>query len=173
MEAGTEPGETVRERTVSWDDPALSARRGLEMSGLEYVTAIRNGEISTPPMSVLLGFQLSEVEEGRVVFEAEPGEHHYNPMNSVHGGLALTMLDSAMGASVHTTLMRGQFYGTLETKVNLVRGMTADTGRILAEGKVVHRGNTTATAEATLRTAESGKLLAHGTSTCLLLAPSG
>jgi uncharacterized protein (TIGR00369 family) len=156
-------------RTITWEDPADSARRGLELSGLEYIRAIQAGEVAQAPMALLLGFELVEVEEARVAFAAEPGEHHYNPMNTVHGGLALTMLDSGMGAAVHTTLLRGQLYGTLETKVNLVRSITADTGRIIAEGRVVHRGSTTATAEGSLRVAEDGKLLAHGSSTCLIL----
>jgi uncharacterized protein (TIGR00369 family) len=154
---------------VSWEDPAQSARRGMETTGLEYITAILEGEVAKPPISILLGFELCEVEEGRVVFQCEPGEHHYNPMNAVHGGLALTMLDSATGAAVHTTLMRGQLYGTLETKVNLVRPITIETGRIRAEGRVVHRGSSTATAEGFLRAEATGKLLAHGTSTCMIL----
>jgi uncharacterized protein (TIGR00369 family) len=169
MAGTTESGPALRERTVAWEDPAVSARRGLELSGLEYIRGILAGEIAQPPMAALLGFELSEVEERRVVFTARPGEHHYNPMNTVHGGLALTMLDSAMGAAVHTTLMRGQLYSTLESKVNLVRPITADTGAILAEGRVLHRGGSTATAEATLRAADGDTLLAHGTSTCLLL----
>jgi uncharacterized protein (TIGR00369 family) len=161
--------EATRERIVAWKDPAVSARAGIELDGLEYIRAIMRDEIPQAPMAVLLGFDLTEAEAGRVAFEVEPGEHHYNPMNSVHGGLALTMLDSAMGAAVHTTLLRGQLYGTLETKVNLVRAINVGTGRIVAEGRVVHRGGTTATAESDLRTVEDGRLLAHGISTCLIL----
>jgi uncharacterized protein (TIGR00369 family) len=140
----------------------------MEMSGLEYVRAIHAGELPQAPIAVLMGFDLCAVEEGSVSFDCEPGEHLYNPMNAVHGGLALTMLDSAMGASVHTTLPQGQLYSTLETKVNLVRPIRADSGRLVAEGRVIHRGSRTATAEAHLRD-ESGKLYAHGTSTCLIL----
>jgi uncharacterized protein (TIGR00369 family) len=141
----------------------------LELDGLGYITAILHGDAPQAPMAKLLGFGLSEVEEGRVVFEAEPEERHYNPLNSVHGGLAMTMLDSAAGAAVHTTLVRGQLYSTVETKVNMVRPITVATGRIAAEGRVVHRGSRIATAEAALRAVESGALLAHGTSTCLIL----
>jgi uncharacterized protein (TIGR00369 family) len=169
MEAAT----TTRERTVSWDDPAVSARRGLELDGLAYMQGIVRGEVSQPPMARLLGFELVEVAEGRGVFACDPGEHHYNPMNTVHGGLALTMLDSVTGVAVHTTLVRGQLYSTLETKVNLVRGITAETGRIVAEGRVLHRGGSTATAEGALRVADTGELLAHGTSTCLILGGPG
>jgi uncharacterized protein (TIGR00369 family) len=141
----------------------------LELDGLEYITAILNGRAPRAPMQELLGFDLAEVSEGRVVFAAEPGERHYNPLNTVHGGLAMTMLDSAAGAAVHTTLLRGQLYSTLETKVNMVRAITAETGRIVAEGRVLHRGSRVATAEADLRIAETGQLLAHATSTCLVL----
>lgn len=140
-----------------------------DLSGLEYIRAIARGDLAQAPMARLLGFDLAEVEEARVVFTAEPGERHYNPMNAVHGGLAMTMLDSAMGAAVHTTLGPGQLYGTLETKVNMVRGITADTGSVLADGRVVHRGSRVATAEASLTAERTGKLLAHGTSTCLIL----
>jgi uncharacterized protein (TIGR00369 family) len=102
------------------------------------------------------------------VFAAEPGEQHYNPIGVVHGGLAATLLDSAMGAAVHSTLPQGSAYVTLEVKLNLVRAITAATGRVLAEGKVIHRGKTVATVEGTLRSEEGGALLAHGTSTCLI-----
>jgi uncharacterized protein (TIGR00369 family) len=140
------------------------------LAGLEYIRAIARGDLPQAPMALLLGFDLSEVEESRVVFRAEPGERHYNPMNAVHGGLALTMLDSAMGAAVHTTLSPDQLYGTLETKVHMVRAITADTGPIDAEGRVVHRGSRVATAEGSLTAGRTGKLLAHGTSTCLILS---
>ncbi|MEK6277556.1 MAG: PaaI family thioesterase [Actinomycetota bacterium] len=158
-----------RTRTVSWEDPAESARRGMEMGGLDYIRAIHRGEIPAPPMAILLGFDLHEVEEGRVTFRAVPGEHLYNPMNSVHGGLALTMLDSAAGASVHTTLPQGKLYGSLETKVNMVRAIDADSGPLLAQGSVVHRGSKIATAEARLIGEQDDRLYAHGTSTCLIL----
>jgi uncharacterized protein (TIGR00369 family) len=168
-----EASAITRDRTVSWHDPAASARRGLELDGLSYMQEIVRGDVPQPPMARLLGFELVEVAEGRGVFECNPGEYHFNPMNTVHGGLALTMLDSAAGVAVHTTLVRGQLYSTLETKVNLVRGINADTGRIVAEAQVLHRGGSTATAEGTLRVAETGKLLAHGTSTCLILGGEG
>ena len=103
-----------------------------------------------------------------MVFAAEPGEQHYNPIGVVHGGLAATLLDSAMGAAVHSTLPEGSAYITLEVKFNLVRAITAETGRVLAEGKVIHAGKTVATVEAKLLREEGGALLAHGTSTCLI-----
>jgi uncharacterized protein (TIGR00369 family) len=102
-----------------------------------------------------------------------PDEYHYNPIGTVHGGLAATLLDSAMGCAVETTLDSGVAYTTLELKVNYVRPMTRDTGRVRCEATVVHRGGTIATAEGRAIAAETGKLIAHGTTTCLVLAANG
>ena len=159
---------TERTLTISWQDPAELAARAHGSSGLDFLRAIASGDLPGAPIQDLLGFDLIEVDEGRVVFAAEPGEQHYNPIGVVHGGLAATLLDSAMGAAVHSTLPQGRAYVTLEVKFNLVRAMTAATGRVLAEGKVIHAGKTVATVEATLRSEEGGALLAHGTSTCLI-----
>jgi uncharacterized protein (TIGR00369 family) len=152
---------------VSWDDPMELAGRAPSLSGLEFLRAIVAGDLPPAPIQQLLGFRLVEAEEGRVVFELDPGERHYNPIGSVHGGVAATLLDSAMGATVHSTLPQGSAYVTLEVKLNLVRAISADTGRVRAEGRVIHRGGTVATSEADLRDRQ-GKLLAHGTSTCLI-----
>ena len=140
-----------------------------KLSGLERIRAIRDGDAPQAPMALTLGFELERVEEGDASFLGEPAEKHLNPLGTIHGGLALTMLDSAMGVAVHTTLDAGQSYGTLETKVNLVRSITLDTGTVRAEGRIVHRGSRIATAEGRLVAVESGKLLAHGTSTCMIL----
>jgi uncharacterized protein (TIGR00369 family) len=158
------------ELTVTWEDPAALAERARGMAGLEFLEAIRDGELPAAPIQSLMGFRLVEVEEGRVAFAAAPGEQHYNPIGVVHGGLAATLLDSAMGASVHSTLPLGSGYSTLETKFNLVRAITADTGPILAEGRVIHRGRQVATAEGSVVREADRKLLAHGTSTCLVLS---
>jgi uncharacterized protein (TIGR00369 family) len=157
-----------RELTVSWQDPTALASRAQESSGVDFLRAIVAGELPKAPIQELLGFSLDEAEEGRVVFSLEPGEQHYNPIGSVHGGVAATLLDSAMGAAVHSTLPQGSGYATLEVKFNLVRAITAETGRVVAEGNVIHAGKTVATVEASLRSAADGKLLAHGTSTCLI-----
>jgi uncharacterized protein (TIGR00369 family) len=157
-----------RTLTISWRDPRELAARAQSSGGLDFLRAIVAGELPPAPIQELLGFSLIEADEGRVVFAAEPAEQHYNPIGSVHGGVAATLLDSAMGAAVHSTLAQGSAYVTLEVKFNLVRAITAETGRVLAEGKVIHRGNTVATVEATLRSEEGGALLAHGTSTCLI-----
>jgi uncharacterized protein (TIGR00369 family) len=150
--------------------PAELAARARAMPGLEFLRAIRDGELPTAPIQDLMGFQLVEVEEGRVAFRSMPGEQHYNPIGVVHGGFSATLLDSAMGASVHSTLPLGSAYTTLEIKFNLVRAITADAGSVLAEGSVVHRGSRVATAEGRVVRESDGKLLAHGTSTCLVLA---
>ena len=139
------------------------------MSGLEFIGAIRDGDLPPAPIQDLLGFNLVEASEGRTVFACVPEERHYNPIGVVHGGVAATLLDSAMGAAVHTTLPQGNAYSTLETKFNLVRAITAETGEIRAEGVVVHRGSRVATAEGRITRASDGKLLAHGTSTCLVI----
>ena len=123
-----------RERTIAWDDPVAAAARGEGLSGLEYMHAIAAGEIPPPPIAVLLGFALEEVEEGRAVFAVTPQEFHYNPIGVVHGGLAATLLDSAMGCAVHSTLPAGVGYTTLEFKVNFARAITGDTGRVVCEG---------------------------------------
>jgi uncharacterized protein (TIGR00369 family) len=159
---------TDRTLTISWQDPAELAARAHGSSGIDFLRAIAAGELARAPIQDLLGFDLIEVDEGRVVFAAQPGEQHYNPIGVVHGGLAATLLDSAMGAAVHSTLPQGSAYVTLEVKFNLVRAITADTGRVLAEGKVIHSGKTVATVEGSLRSEEGGALLAHATSTCLI-----
>ena len=139
------------------------------LSGLDQMRAIASGEVPAPPIAKLLGFGLVEVDEGRALFAGEPGEQHYNPIGVVHGGLAATLLDSAMGCAVHTTLEPGWSYGTLDLSARFVRPITKDTGRVLCEGVVVHRGGKMATTEARLWAEESGKLLAHGTGSALLL----
>jgi uncharacterized protein (TIGR00369 family) len=143
------------------------------MTGLEFLRAIASGELPGAPIAELLGFAPVEAEEGRVVFAAVPEDRHYNPIGTVHGGLAATLLDSAMGCAVHSTLPAGVGYTTLELKVNFTRPITSQTGRILCEGTVVHRGGRVATAEGRVFAEADGRLLAHGTTTCLILAPNG
>jgi uncharacterized protein (TIGR00369 family) len=140
------------------------------LSGIEYMREMIAGRIPMPPIMQLLGYRLAQVGDGLAVFECEPGEQHYNPIGVVHGGLAMTLLDSAMGCCVHTRLPAGTAYTTLETKVNLVRAITAKTGTIRATGRVIHLGGKTATAEARLEDS-AGKLYAHGTTTCIIISP--
>jgi uncharacterized protein (TIGR00369 family) len=126
------------------------------------------GRIAPPPIMRLMGFRLAQVGEGLAVFECEPAEQHYNPIGVVHGGLAMTLLDSAMGCCVHTRLPAMVGYTTLEAKVNMVRPISAQTGTIRATGRVIHFGSRTATAEGRLEDSQ-GKLLAHGSTTCIIL----
>jgi uncharacterized protein (TIGR00369 family) len=125
-------------------------------------------EIPFAPITELVGFELVELGEGTASFAMDPAERHYNPLGTVHGGIAATLLDSAMGCAVHTLLGEDERYTTLELKVNFVRAITQATGRVVASGSVIHRGGRVATAEARL-TDEDGRLLAHGTSTCLII----
>jgi uncharacterized protein (TIGR00369 family) len=134
-------------------------------SGLELLQRIVDGKYPVPPMAVLLNFTLSQVSEGKAVFHGMPNDKHLNPLGGVHGGWAATLLDSALGCAVQTTLQRGEAYTTVEFKVNLTRPITPKTGEVVCEGRVVHRGKTLAVSEATLRDA-NGKLLALGTETC-------
>jgi uncharacterized protein (TIGR00369 family) len=159
----------TRTRTITWQDPMASAALGAEMAGLEYVRAIQAGEVPPPPIAVVMNFSIEELEEGRAVFIGEPGEEHYNPIGVVHGGYASTILDSALGCSVHTTCPAGVGYTSQTLEVKYLRPISRDTGRVRADAVVVHRGRKNAVAEAKLTAADSGKLLATGTSTCLIL----
>jgi uncharacterized protein (TIGR00369 family) len=160
----------ARERTFAWDDPLVGARAAPRMSGMEYLRAMMRGEYPPPPVAMTLGFTLDEVDDGRAVFSLEPEEFHYNPIGMVHGGVAATLLDSAMGCAVHTRLPAGVGYTTLEMKVNLLRAITTGTGPVRFEGTLIHLGRTTALAEARITDA-AGRILAHATSTCLLVRP--
>lgn len=160
--------EANRTRTVSWHDPRPLGEAGRGLSGLGFLQKIISGELPPPPLAMLLNFSLLNVGEGFAVFGVEPAEYHYNPIGVVHGGLAATLLDSALGCAVHSTLPAGSAYTTLEIKVNFIRAMTAETGFVRCEAKVVHVGTRTATAEGRVID-EAGKLYAHGTTTCLIL----
>jgi uncharacterized protein (TIGR00369 family) len=139
----------------------------LAQDGLSFLRGVIDGRFPAPPMAQTLGFRLVAVEKGRAVFEGLPDHRHYNPLGVVHGGYAMTLLDSALGCSVHTTLDKGDAYTTLEIKVNLVRPLTKETGLVRAEARVLHRGRTVGTAEGELKDA-SGKLYAHATTTCMI-----
>jgi uncharacterized protein (TIGR00369 family) len=158
-----------RELTITWRDPRPALEQGRELSGLEYMRRLIAGEVPPPPIAELMGFRLSAVSEGTATFHAEPGEQHLNPIGSVHAGFAATLLDSAMGCAVHTSLPAGVGYTTLELSVNLVRPIAPDTGTVVCEGRVIHGGRRTATAEARLTQESTGKLLAHAKTTCLVV----
>jgi uncharacterized protein (TIGR00369 family) len=137
------------------------------MDGLSLFRGSLEGRLPAPPIAKVLGFKVAEVERGRVLFTYMPVFDHYNPLGTVHGGIAATLLDSVMGCAVHTTLAAGIGFTTLEIKVNYVRAMTDKTGPVDVEGKVINVGRRVATAEGRLLDQE-GRLLAHGTTTCLV-----
>jgi uncharacterized protein (TIGR00369 family) len=159
-----------RSRTVTWDDPRAMVRAGREVSGVEFLRAMMRGEVPGPPMAALLGLEIDEVDEGRVVFGVVPGEYHYNPAGVVHGGLLATLCDSAMTCAVAATLPAGVLTTTVELKVNFVRPILATTGRLRCEGRVIHAGGRIATAEARVTDA-AGTLYGHATTTCMILRP--
>jgi uncharacterized protein (TIGR00369 family) len=140
------------------------------LSGLEFLRAIISGAHPAPPIAQLMEFKLVEAEPGRAVFEGRPSDRVYNPIGMVHGGYAMVLVDSVTGCAVQTTLEAGVGYGTVETKVNLTRQITRDSGLLRAEATLIHAGSRIATAEAKV-TDDAGKLVAHGTSTCLILQP--
>ncbi len=156
-----------RSRTVEWEDAGATARAAATMAGLDFLREMVAGRLPGPPIAALLGFGLEEVEDGRAVFVFEPGEEHYNPIGSVHGGVFATLLDSAAGCAVHTTLPLGTAYTSLDLSTRFLRPLTAGTGKVRAIGTVLSRGRRTALAEAGLYDAED-RLLAHATSTCML-----
>jgi uncharacterized protein (TIGR00369 family) len=135
--------------------------------GLTFLKGIIVGKHPNPPISDLLGFHLTEIEPGRAVFEGLPEFRHYNPIGTVHGGFAATLLDSALGCAIFSTLGQGDAWTTLELKLNFVRAMSKDTGPVRAEGRVIHRGRTVATSEGDLKDG-AGKLYAHATTTCMI-----
>jgi uncharacterized protein (TIGR00369 family) len=162
--------QAERRRTITWEDPTATVQKGKAMSGIEYLRALASGEFPPPPVANLIGMWIVEVSEGHAVFAAEPAEYQYNPLGTVHGGIAATLLDSAMGCAVQSVLPAGTGYTTIELKTNYLRAMTSKTGIVYCEGKIIYVGGRIATAEGRLTDA-SGKLYAHGTTTCILMRP--
>ncbi|QNP69406.1 PaaI family thioesterase [Streptomyces roseirectus] len=156
-----------RSRTYEWGDPAITAAAVGKGSGLDFLRSIQAGTVPAAPISATLDFRLDEVEEGRVVFSLVPGEEHYNPIGSVHGGVYATLLDSAAGCAVQSVLPPATGYTSLDLNVKFLRRITTETGRVRAIGTVLHAGRTTALAEAVLLD-EADRKLAHATSSCLV-----
>jgi len=142
------------------------------MTGLQMMQALIDGKLPAPPIAQTLGFWLVEVGDGYAVFEAETGPNLLNPLGGVHGGWALTLIDSATGCAGHTLLPPGVGYASVETKANFTRPIKHDTGRVRAEGRVVTRGRQIITADAQVLDA-TGRVLAHGTSTLLIFGNGG
>lgn len=157
-----------RKRIISWDDPQINKREAIaSISGLDYLKSIKNGSISPPPIANLVGYRITEVDHGYAVFELYPAEYHYNPFATVHGGILSTLLDTAMTASVFSTLTKGVSCSTIEIKVNFIRPVTANTEVLRCEAKPIHIGKRLATAEGRLKD-QNGELYAHGISTCAI-----
>jgi uncharacterized protein (TIGR00369 family) len=144
----------------------VSATERKQMSGLEFVQGLADGSLPLNTMAQTLGYDVVEASDGRVVVTAKPNAHQLNPAGTVHGGLAAIMLDSCMGLAIQSTLQKGFGSTTLEFKISFVRPITPDTGLIRAEGIVLNCGSRVGTAEGRITDAQ-GKLLAHGTTTCL------
>ena len=159
----------TRTRTYSWEDPLSSLELMVGRSGLEVMQMIAAGELPPPPIAATLGFRLVEATRGRAVFECEPAEFHYNPIGMVHAGLAMTLLDSAMGLAYVTTLETPVGWTTLELKANFTRTLTTETGLVRCIGSIIHPGRRVVTTEARIEDSE-GRLCAHGTSTILVLS---
>lgn len=160
--------ENKRTRTFSWENPLDGASKARNMSGLEYLEAMRDGHIAPPPIMHTLDFSGFRVEKGSVSFVMNPEEFQYNPIGTVHGGVISTILDSAMGCTLHSVLPKGSGYTTLELKVNFLKAVTTKSGTMTATGKLIHAGKSTALVEASLTDAD-GNVYAHGVSTCLIM----
>jgi uncharacterized protein (TIGR00369 family) len=167
--AGVAP-EGRRRRDVTWEDPLASAALAADMTGLDFLRAIAEGRIPPPPVAALLGMGIVDVQPGQVTFSLDIGEHLYNPIGSVHGGIFCTLLDSAMGCAVHSILDRGQAYATLELKVNLVKALTTNTPKVMATGQVISAGRRVVTASGQI-TGPDGTLYGHATTTVFILEP--
>ena len=163
----------ARRREIEWYDPAVFARairQGRFATGREMLQAIIDGELPPPPIAATLGYGPSEFGDGLAVFTLVPSETHYSPLGMVHGGVFATLLDTSMACAIHTRLPINVPYTTVELKINYVRPMKVETGEVRCIGKVVHLGRSTAISEGRIEDAK-GRLIAHATTTCLILDP--
>jgi uncharacterized protein (TIGR00369 family) len=168
---GTETIEQLAGRPLVFG--CVDIKTATSISGLEFLRGMLGGTFPAPPIAEVLNFLLVEAEVGRAVFEGFPSDSFRNPLGTVHGGWMSTMLDSALGCAVHSTLKAGQGFTTVDLTVSFVRAVHQSTGKMRCEAKVIHAGGRIATAEGRLVDAE-GKLYAHGTTTCLIIpAPTG
>lgn len=170
--SGSPSHSTLRTRTYEYALADFDMTAAMRMSGLDYIQALTSGEIGAKPsMADTLGMSVPiDVAHGVAFFEAEPAEFLLNPLGTIHGGFAATLLDSAMAVAVHTALPPATAYSTAELKINFTRAIRPTTGRLRAEGSLIHMGRQMATAEGRLIGVEDGKLYAHGSTTCFLFA---
>ncbi|WP_088187104.1 PaaI family thioesterase [Desulfosporosinus sp. FKA] len=157
-----------RKRTIVWDDPQINKRDAVSsISGLDYLRAIRDGKISQPPVAKLIGYQIKEVDHGFAVFELDPGEQHYNPFATVHGGILSTLLDTTMTAAVLTTLPQNITCSTIEIKVNFIKPVNTQSKLLCCEARPIHIGRKLATVEGRIMDGNN-ELYAHGVGTCMI-----
>ena len=159
---------TQRTRSFTWSDPLATAQAAASLPGIDAIRKIAAGELPPPPIASLLDFEITLVEEGRVIFAVTPAEWMYNPIGSVHGGVAATLLDSSLGCAIHTLLGAGQRYTTTDLHVRYLRALSAGSGRVLADSRVVHSGRKLATADGRLYAEADEKLFATATTSCLI-----
>ena len=158
-----------RRLIVSWDAPQLQEWSEGSVTGLDYLQGLKNGSINPPPVGILVGYNISEVRFGYAAYELIPGEHHYNPFGTVHGGVISTLLDSTMTSAIITTLDKGKRCSTSDVKVNFIKPVTIETGPLRCEAEPIHVGNSLAIAEGKVMD-KDGHLYAHGVSTCLIFS---
>ena len=166
----TPDAKTVR--TYEYDARTTDVAKMMSMPGIDYLRGILSGDFPAAPIAATLGFRVAEVDHGRAVFTGVPDRSVYNPLGGVHGGWAATLLDSAMGCAVHSTLPAGKGYATVDLSIHLVRALTDRSGTVRCEASIVHSGGSIATAQGRLVGAD-GTLYAHGTTTCLILTAPG
>ena len=163
----TQTQDPVRTRTFGWTDPAAHASQLGRRTGLEILQAMSAGELPPPPIMQLIDIAGFSAVEGSVTVLLDPQEFHYNPLGTVHGGVISTLLDTAAGCSVHSTLPAGVSYTSIDLSVKFLRPVTLASGRLTCTGSVLQRGRRTALAEARLTDAQ-GRLTAHATSSCMI-----
>lgn len=175
---------TTQQTLESWKEAELAVRKSLGatgtaprekvfgMTGMEVFQAILAGDLPAPPIGDTMDFIPIHMERGTAIFQGQPQLRHYNPLGTVHGGWFCTLLDSALGCAVHTTLPAGKGYTTLELKVNMLRALTDSVPLVRAEGKVIHAGRQVATAEGRI-VGPDGKIYAHATTTCMIFDTTG
>lgn len=159
----------TRERTYTWEDPKAFVDAAAQLSGLDFLTRIGNGELPRVPAGVTTEILPVAVGDGWAVFEMEPAEWHLNPMGTVHGGMLATLADTALGCAVHTRLPAGVGYTSLDLTTKFTRAATLDSGTLTCRGEVVSIGRRTATAEARIVDGD-GRVVAHAVTTCLLIS---
>ncbi|MFN3251197.1 PaaI family thioesterase [Roseibium album] len=163
--------ETITENGKTHEIGALPNSAFATMTGLDIFERMMAGDLPAPPIMIHSNIRMKEFEEGRAVFTGLPAKEFLNPLGTVHGGWISTLIDTALSCAVHTTLKPGEFYTTTSLNVNMVRPLHPGSGEVFCEGRIVHRGSRLATSEGDLRDGK-GKLIAHGTVSCMILKPS-